>query len=64
MWKIMFFLWVATCFTDFGMNKPHHLFHIGDRKSISNNIGWGYWVDSHPPRLKYQNKNDGVYANM
>lgn len=36
----------ANCFKNFGMNKPHHLFHIGDRRPVSLNIGWGYFADN------------------
>ena len=38
-----FFVFVINSMPDFGMNKPHHLFHLGDRSQISQNIGWGYW---------------------
>jgi hypothetical protein len=31
---------------DFGMNKPHLLFHLGTRKPISLNMGYGYWRDN------------------
>jgi hypothetical protein len=29
---------------DFGMNKPHLLFHLGDRHPVSVNYGFGYWL--------------------
>lgn len=51
-------------FKNFGMNKPHFLFHLGDRRPVSNNIGWGYWSGNDPLRLKYQNINDDIYAHM
>lgn len=35
---------LANSMADFGMNKPHYLFHLGDRSSVSHNIGWGYWL--------------------
>ncbi len=34
---------VALNFNSFGMNKPHLLFHLGDRMPVSKNVGWGYW---------------------
>jgi len=40
----------SVTFTDFGMNKPHLLFHLGERKAISTNYGTGYWLNN----LKYQ----------
>jgi len=30
---------------DFGMNKPHLLFHLGDRHPVSVNYGFGYWMN-------------------
>ncbi len=32
--------------SDFGMNKPHLLFHLGERKSLSVNYGLGYWMNN------------------
>lgn len=29
--------------SDFGMNKPHLLFHLGERNKVSVNYGFGYW---------------------
>ena len=37
----------SVSFTDFGMNKPHLLFHLGERKTISTNYGTGYWLNNH-----------------
>lgn len=34
----------ALSFVNFGPNKPHLLFHLGDRSPISLNLGWGYWT--------------------
>jgi len=31
---------------NFGMNKPHTLFHLGDRHPVSVNYGIGYWLDN------------------
>lgn len=33
-------------FLDFGMNKPHLLFHLGERHSVSVNYGMGYWLSN------------------
>jgi hypothetical protein len=46
------------------MNKPHYLFHLGDRSQVSTNFGWGYWADGHPLRIKYANTKDNMYAAM
>ena len=54
----------AVAIPSFGMNKPHHLFHLGDRRSVSLNLGWGYWVGDGPNRFTYQNTKDGIYASM
>jgi len=29
--------------SDFGMNKPHLLFHVGERSKVAVNYGFGYW---------------------
>lgn len=55
---------LSSSMPSFGMNKPHMLFHLGDRKAISLNIGWGYWAGSGPNRLKFKNTNEGIYATM
>jgi hypothetical protein len=34
---------------DFGMNKPHLLFHLGDRHPVSVNYGFGYWLANPEP---------------
>jgi hypothetical protein len=52
------------CFKTFGMNKPHYLFHLGDRRPASTNIGWGYWSGSQSLRMKYANTNEEIYAHM
>lgn len=33
-------------FLDFGMNKPHLLFHLGERHSVSVNYGMSYWLSN------------------
>ena len=45
---------------DFGMNKPHLMFQVGERKKIATNFGWSYWENhvsgkTHfgPMRLSY-----------
>lgn len=57
----------------FGMNKPHLLFHLGERNKISVNHGFAYWQnlkDSKDKnnfsklRLYYENKKQGLYVNM
>ena len=55
---------LVSSLPNFGMNKPHHLFHLGNRSPVSLNIGWGYWAHASPLRIKYQNKKDGLYAKM
>lgn len=54
----------ACSFADFGMNKPHLLFHLGDRMPVSKNIGWGYWTNAETLRLKYANTDQNIYAHM
>jgi hypothetical protein len=54
----------SLCFKNFGMNKPHYLFHLGDRRPLSLNLGWGYWSDNNTMRLKYANTKDSLYASM
>lgn len=54
----------AQSLPSFGMNKPHLLFHLGDRRAVSTNIGWGYWVGNGSNRLTYQNTDSGIYASM
>lgn len=61
---------------DFGMNKPHLIFHLGTRYPFSVNYGNGYWlkqiVDDKGqykqffsyPRFKYDNTKDGLYIDM
>lgn len=58
---------------DFGMNKPHLLFHLGERRSVAVNYGMGYWLNNHQSeskqyftktRLWYENTNNGLYVNM
>ena len=29
--------------SDFGMNKAHLLFHLGERSKVAVNYGFGYW---------------------
>lgn len=58
---------------DFGMNKPHLLFHLGERRSVSVNYGLGYWLN-YPQaenkqyftrsRLWYETTSNGLYVNM
>jgi hypothetical protein len=48
----------------FGMNKPHYLFHLGDREPLSINMGWGYWSDNNTLRMKYANTKDNLYVSM
>lgn len=55
---------VALNFSSFGMNKPHLLFHLGDRMPVSKNVGWGYWSNGDTLRLKYANTDQDVYAHM
>ena len=33
--------------SDFGMNKPHLLFHLGERRSVAVNYGMGYWLNNY-----------------
>lgn len=61
---ICLFITPSHTFKTFGMNKPHFLFHLGDRRPISTNIGWGYWSGSQPLRLKYENTDNNIYADM
>ncbi len=60
-------------FNDFGMNKPHLLFHLGERYSVAVNYGMSYWLNNAQAqnkqyftksRLRYENTNDGLYVNM
>ena len=50
--KIIQFLFFLSnlCFaislSDFGMNKPHLLFHLGERRPVSVNYGMGYWLNN------------------
>lgn len=55
------------------MNKPHLLFHLGERKSLSVNYGLGYWMNNPSSdnkkyfteaRLWYENTNNDLYVNM
>lgn len=55
------------------MNKPHLLFHLGERQTISTNYGTGYWLNNHKAnkkkyftktRLWYENTDNGLYVNM
>ncbi len=56
------------------MNKPHLLFHLGTRRPISTNIGFGYWMNKvnkssensyfSKMRLWYENKDNGLYINV
>lgn len=55
---------LAVSMASFGMNKPHHLFHLGDRAPISLNLGWGYWAADSPNRFAYLTTDDGIYASM
>lgn len=55
---------LVKSFPNFGMNKPHLLFHLGDRSPISLNIGWGYWSADGTFRLHYKNTNDKLYVKM
>lgn len=64
MFKLCYFLLVTlVCgFVDWGMNKPQYLLHLGSRKAVSENVGWGYWVKDSPLRMKYETKE--LYAAM
>lgn len=57
-------VWLGSAFKGWGMNKPHYLFHLGDRRPVSSNVGWGYWADDQPTRLRYLNTKDNLYAHM
>lgn len=59
-------LLMAVCqsMRNFGPNKPHMLFHVGDRSSISLNLGWGYWTMDENFRMEYQNTKNDLYAQM
>ena len=56
------------------MNKPHLLFHLGERNKVSTNFGFGYWQNRAPAnktrgdftktRLYYENTKNGLYVNM
>jgi hypothetical protein len=57
----------------FGMNKPHLLFHLGERSKVAVNYGFAYWQNldqvkdkSHFSKLRlfYENKKQGLYVNM
>lgn len=37
----------VECLKNFGMNKPHYIMHLGDRRPVSTNIGFGYWADNN-----------------
>ena len=50
---LIFFVGIVSSMPLFGMNKPHMLFHLGDRQPISLNIGWGYWTMDNKMRLAY-----------
>lgn len=59
--------------SNFGMNKPHLLFHLGERSPVSVNYGFGYWLNNPQSdnkqhftssRLWYENTNQGLYVNM
>ncbi len=58
---------------NFGMNKPHLLFHLGTRSPVSVNYGMGYWMNNPSDenrsyftnaRLWYETKRDELYVNM
>lgn len=57
----------------FGMNKPHLLFHLGDRKKVASNFGFSYWQNTPNKknqnnfsklRLYYENTKNGLYVDM
>lgn len=56
----------------FGMNKPHLLFHLGERTKVAVNHGFAYWAalqgskknNFSNMRLQYENKKNGLYVNM
>ena len=61
---------------DFGMNKPHLLFQLGQRKRVTTSFGFGYWQHNKNGtrkskqsnfsslRLTYENKKNGLYVDM
>lgn len=54
---------------DFGMNKPHLLFHLGDRHHVSVNYGISYWLNHprkqfEPTRLWYETTKEGLYIDV
>lgn len=56
---------------DFGMNKPHLMFQVGERKKVGTNYGWAYWENHKSSkahfgsmRLFYENSKNGLYINM
>lgn len=55
---------ITHCISNFGMNKPHLLFHLGQRTPLSLNIGWGYWTQDEKIRYLYENTNNNLYVNM
>ena len=52
----------------FGPNKPHMLFHVGERSKDALSMGWGYYLDNgtslSEARLKYKTTKDGIYCNV
>ena len=63
----------TLCFRDFGLNKPHLLFHLGERRPVAVNYGTGYWLSDassptreyfSPTRLWYDTTRNGLQVRM
>ena len=55
------------------MNKPHLLFHLGERNKVAVNYGFGFWHNKpkgkgqsnfSPLRMYYENTKNGLYVDM